>query len=115
MRHFAVVAAALSVLVVGACAPGAPGTMQRPPAAIAGAGAGAGAAASGGWGRAEQVPGLAALTGSGDAGLTAVSCASPGNCSAGGFYASGGTTQAFVVSQVSGTWAGHGKSLVWRA
>ena len=110
MRHFgAVVAAALSVLVVGACAPWASGTA---PGAAA---AGAGAAASGGWGRAEQVPGLAALTGSGDSGLTAVSCASPGNCSAGGFYASGRTSQAFVVSQVSGTWAGHGKSLVWRA
>jgi hypothetical protein len=107
MRHFGpVVAAALSVLVVGACAPAALGAAQRPPAAVAGAGpgAGAGAAASGGWGRAEQVPGLAALTGRGDSGLTAVSCASPGNCSAGGFYASGRTTQAFVVSQASGTW-----------
>ena len=92
------VAAALSVLVVGACAPRASGSAPGSPAA------GAGAAASGGWGRAEQVPGLAALAGSGDSGLSAVSCASPGNCSAGGFYASGGTSQAFVVSQVSGTW-----------
>ena len=99
MRHFgAMVATALSVLVVGACAPAALGTVQRPPAA------GAAAAASGGWGRAEQVPGLAALTGSGDSGLTAVSCAAPGNCSAGGFYASGRTSQGFVVSQVSGSW-----------
>jgi hypothetical protein len=34
-----------------------------------------------------------------------VSCASAGNCSAGGFYADGSNNeQAFVVSQVGGTW-----------
>jgi hypothetical protein len=102
MRHFRVmIAAALSVVVIGACASDAFGTVRGP------LNAGVAAAASGGWGRAEQVPGLAALAGSGDSGLIAVSCASPGNCSAGGFYMPGQqccTSQAFVVSQVNGTW-----------
>ena len=46
-----------------------------------------------------------ALNQSGDAGITSVSCASAGNCSAGGHYNdSSGRQQAFVVSQASGTW-----------
>jgi hypothetical protein len=55
---------------------------------------------SGTWGKAEEVPG----TGK-NAWTLSVSCASAGNCSAGGYYAvSSGKQQAFVVSQVSGTW-----------
>jgi hypothetical protein len=55
------------------------------------------------WGRAIEVPGLAALNGAGE--IDSVSCASAGNCSAGGIYAdSSGSRQAFVVSQVGGTW-----------
>ena len=74
------------------------------------AGTGAPAAALGGhaWHTAIEVPGTAALNQRGDAQITSVSCASAGNCSAGGFYdgsqgrvASG---QAFVVSQTGGTW-----------
>jgi hypothetical protein len=49
------------------------------------------------------VPGTAALNKFGDAWVNAVSCASAGNCSAGGFYANNGT-QAFVVNQVNGIW-----------
>jgi len=62
------------------------------------------------WRRAEEVPGIAALNTDGDARLTSVSCASAGNCSAGGYLTSGflqdGTYifQPFVVSEVHGTW-----------
>ncbi len=52
------------------------------------------------WGKAKEVPGTAALNTGGYAAINAVSCASAGNCSAGGQYTdSSGHTQAFVVSQ----------------
>jgi hypothetical protein len=63
-------------------------------------------AAAGAW-RAKEVPGLAALAGAGDSALNSISCASPGNCSAGGSYQLGtdiSRSEAFVVSEVSGTW-----------
>ena len=69
-------------------------------------GAGVAAAASGGsWGNAREVPGTSRL----DQGLPAealsVSCASAGNCSAGGTYTDGpDVAQAFVASEVNGTW-----------
>jgi hypothetical protein len=57
------------------------------------------------WGKARQVPGLAALNKGGVAEIFSVSCASAGNCSAGGPYEDGSPrAQAFVVSQVHGTW-----------
>jgi D-alanine-D-alanine ligase-like ATP-grasp enzyme len=57
------------------------------------------------WGQAEAVPGLAALNGGDQAQIISVSCASAGNCTAGGSYTdSSRTQQAFVVSQVNGTW-----------
>jgi len=61
---------------------------------------------NGTWGTAIEVPGTAALNQGGFAGLTfTVSCASAGNCSAGGQYTdSSSQGQAFVVSQVNGTW-----------
>jgi len=60
---------------------------------------------NGTWGNAIEVPGLATLNAGGDAVIFSVSCASAGNCAAGGFYTDGaGQTQAFVVSQVNGTW-----------
>jgi hypothetical protein len=74
------------------------------------AGTGAPAAALGGhaWHTAIEVPGTAALNQRGDAQITSVSCASAGNCSAGGFYDSSqgrvASSQAFVVSQTGGTW-----------
>jgi hypothetical protein len=56
------------------------------------------------WGTAMEVPGTAALN-HGNADLSAVSCGSAGNCSAGGYYKdSSGSQQAFVVSQANGTW-----------
>ena len=51
------------------------------------------------WGTATEVPGTAAL-GPGGAGITSLSCATAGNCSAGGGYTdSSGHGQAFVVSE----------------
>jgi hypothetical protein len=59
----------------------------------------------GAWGKAVEVPGIAALNRGGFAYISDVSCASPGNCSAGGDYGSGSNfVQAFVVSQVHGIW-----------
>jgi hypothetical protein len=62
------------------------------------------------WGNAEEVPGTDTLNAGDAATVTSVSCASPGNCAAGGYYASstsfdsGPLTVAFVASEVSGTW-----------
>jgi hypothetical protein len=62
-------------------------------------------AAGGTWGTAAEVPGTAALNKGGGAAVNSVSCASAGNCSAGGYYTDGtGHHQAFVASEVSGTW-----------
>jgi hypothetical protein len=73
-------------------------------AAMAGTGALAASLSRHGWGTAEEVPGLAALT-AGFASITSVSCASAGNCSAGGWYTDVSRhRQPFVVSQVNGTW-----------
>jgi hypothetical protein len=81
---------------------------------VAGAGAGivmavscllpAGARAAvpaGTWGKAQLVSGLAAL---GSSGILSVSCASPGNCGAGGYLSDSSRLQAFVVSQRNGRW-----------
>ena len=58
---------------------------------------GARAAVPGGtWGKAQQVPNLSEIS--------AVSCASPGDCSAGGFYYGTDGVQAFVISQDEGRW-----------
>ena len=66
---------------------------------------GAAAASGGTWGNAREMPGTAVL----DQGLPAealsVSCASAGNCSAGGTYTDAPDSgQAFVASEVNGTW-----------
>jgi uncharacterized protein CbrC (UPF0167 family) len=62
---------------------------------------------NGTWGTAEEVPGTAALNKHGDAMVNRVSCASAGDCSAGGYYAQtseGARSQAFVVTETNGTW-----------
>ena len=57
------------------------------------------------WDNAEQVPGSGALNGTTNAQVTSVSCATPGNCVAGGFYDDAGFfVQPFVASEVNGTW-----------
>ena len=47
---------------------------------------GGGQTAGPAWGRAVEVPGLGSLNKGGNAGVNSVSCASPGNCTAGGSY-----------------------------
>ena len=80
------------------------------PASLTGASAsvnasGTAGALAGTWGTADEVPGTAALNQGGNALITSVSCASAGNCSAGGQYMDGSVhRQAFVVSQANGTW-----------
>jgi hypothetical protein len=60
---------------------------------------------NGAWQQAEEVPGTAALNKEGEAEVESVSCASAGDCSAGGSYLDGsGNEQAFVVSEVNGAW-----------
>ena len=62
---------------------------------------------NGAWGTAEEVPGTAALNTAGSARVASVSCAAAGNCSAGGTYGDGPGgifQQAFLVSEVNGTW-----------
>jgi hypothetical protein len=59
----------------------------------------------GSWGKAIEVPGSGTLNAGGDAELSSVSCASAGNCAAGGDYTDGShRLQALVVSERNGTW-----------
>jgi hypothetical protein len=61
----------------------------------------------GSWGTAREVPGSAVLNAGVDAGIGSVSCASAGNCAAGGYYRdSAGHYQAFVVDEAGGSWGG---------
>ncbi len=61
---------------------------------------------NGNWGNAIEVPGIAALNwGGAVADLLVISCASTGNCSAGGTYTDlAKNTQAFVVNETNGMW-----------
>src|SRR5215472_9565391 len=60
---------------------------------------------NGTWGTARQVPGSGALDAGGSASVNSVSCASAGNCAAGGYYFDRSWHyQAFVVSEQNGTW-----------
>jgi uncharacterized protein CbrC (UPF0167 family) len=57
------------------------------------------------WRNAKEVPGTAALNSGGNAQADRVSCGSPGNCSAGGFYTdASGHEQVFLVTETNGTW-----------
>ncbi len=57
------------------------------------------------WGKAEEVPGSRLLNGGDVAGVDSVSCASAGNCAAGGSYMNAaGDTEAFAVNETNGTW-----------
>jgi hypothetical protein len=61
---------------------------------------------SGTWGDAEEIPGSAAIdNGTGSSYVSSVSCASAGNCSAGGYKGYGiEPVQSFVVNEAAGTW-----------
>ncbi len=77
----------------GAAAPAAPSTSP----------------VKGAWGPAVAVPGLSALSPEDVEVVTSISCTGPGDCTAGGAYQSTNDTgpspdQAYVVSEVNGTW-----------
>ena len=57
------------------------------------------------WGPAFNVPGLTKLNGQHMSALTTISCASNGNCSAGGYYGNGDHQVAFIVNETNGTWS----------
>jgi hypothetical protein len=101
MRRCRVLGVAVSVAAVwGAAALAAAG------AADAGAVPAARAAvpAAGSWGKAIAVPGLRALNKRGAAEVVSVSCASAGNCAAGGHYRDRHGQQGFVASERHGRW-----------
>jgi hypothetical protein len=57
------------------------------------------------WGKAEEVPGTAALNAGGNAGIGQLSCPSSGNCTASGTYADkAGNPEPFVVNEKAGRW-----------
>jgi len=56
------------------------------------------------WQKAIEVPGMGVLNQNGGAQIGSLSCASAGNCSAGGFYENSSGTKAFVVNEVHGIW-----------
>src|SRR5215831_4561720 len=67
--------------------------------------AGVPSAGAGGWDKAIEVPGTAALNTGGNAEVSSVSCAAAGGCAAGGDYFDGsGRRQAFVVTEAGGRW-----------
>src|SRR5215467_12364624 len=75
------------------------------PLAVSAAPAAWAVARAGTWRTAVEVPGLGALNKGGDAQVFSVSCASAGNCAAGGYYTDrSGHFQAFVASERNGTW-----------
>jgi len=70
--------------------------------------------AGGSWGAAQEIPGTGRLNVGGLANVGSISCASAGNCAAGGFYESyppppdspnGNSNQAFVVAERDGRWS----------
>lgn len=61
--------------------------------------------ANGKWTKAQPIPGLARLETGAHSSITAISCASPGNCTAGGSYGrQDHHLQGFVVSETNGVW-----------
>jgi hypothetical protein len=66
---------------------------------------------NGHWGKAIQLPGLAAINAGGSANLDVLSCGAAGNCAAGGLYRDGkGHNQAFLATQKNGSWGKAGKA-----
>src|SRR5580692_3923756 len=92
------------VLLAGAVAVGGAVMLGGATAALASPAAPA-APAAGAWGRATEVPGLAALNAGERAETLSVSCGPAGDCAAGGSYEDRhGHLQGFVASEQDGTW-----------
>ncbi len=82
-----------------------PAAARMSPLRCRAAARGAAVRAADSWGTAIEVPGLGALNVGGYADVWSVSCASAGNCAAGGYYRDGdGHNQGFVVSEENGVW-----------
>lgn len=105
----------LAALLGGACASlvaaGAIGAASMASGAVAPKGASvttavpAAATVSGNWGSVRDIPGLAALSGGRDAVASTVTCATPGNCTVGGYFTDANTfRRAFVAVEKNGTW-----------
>jgi hypothetical protein len=98
-RVLAVAAGAVAVCgAIALAVPGAAdaGAVSAAPGAVRAAGA---------WGKAIEVPGLGALNKGGTAWVLSVSCASAGDCAAGGFYSDRhGHVQGFVAAERHGRW-----------
>ncbi|HEX6933266.1 MAG TPA: hypothetical protein VF162_14065 [Streptosporangiaceae bacterium] len=60
---------------------------------------------NGSWGTAQEAAANLSTGSGGDTAVDTVSCGSPGNCAAGGQYSNAAGDQAFVISEVNGTWA----------
>jgi hypothetical protein len=58
---------------------------------------------NGRWGKAIKMPGPGALN-AGESGVNSVSCASAGNCAAGGWYTDSRGSQGFVAAERDGRW-----------
>ena len=105
-RQVLVVAAAAAVLLGTGCAQAAPATTTTAmPSTTPVATSAAAAGAAGTWRAAIEIPGTGGLNKGGNAAVNSVSCASAGNCAAGGLFTDGsGHIQAFVASEINGTW-----------
>jgi hypothetical protein len=108
-RRWVVVFAAGAVALLGAGCTRATPTMTTPvpgatPVSTAAAAVPAAGGPAGSWGRAIEVPGLAALDKGGKGDVVSVSCGSAGYCAAGGYYTRHGRYQGFVVSEANGRW-----------
>ena len=103
MRRHKVVMVLAAAAALWCAAPLATG--RAAPAGVAGAAAAAAAGAAGTWRAAIEVPGTGGLNKGGNAAVQSVSCASAGNCAAGGLFTDGsGHIQAFVASEANGIW-----------
>jgi len=110
MRIFACVFAAVAAAFAWAGAAGRASAAGGWTAGVSAPGAWDGSAAgaaraAGSWGKAMKVPGLAALNTGGNARVSSVSCASAGNCAAGGdYWQPGDRYQGFVADERNGVW-----------
>src|SRR5260370_740342 len=107
-RQVLVVAAGAVALLGAGCAQATPATTtpmpSTTPLSTAAAAFPAAGAPAGSWGRAIEVPGLAALDKVGGAVVVSVSCGSAGNCAAGGGYLNHRRYLGVVVSEANGRW-----------
>jgi len=101
LRLFLVLSGGAGVVLVLSAA--APSSAAAAPALTPTVTGGRATTSGGTWGPAKEV--AAALNTGGGAAINSVSCASAGNCSAGGYYTdSSGNQQAFVINEANGAW-----------